>query len=159
MLKQCLVINEPFPQNRHRIFLRSVFDSLNPLYHVFVHYATNLSHIVSDLAFPAHVAAYKGDLLALRTLIEQGVININERDEKMSTPAHKAAGQGHMQVLQWLVEMGANSTLSCSLQPLLSNAKSCLISAIRSLSSDEGIVKLHGDSTVGPTEIQYRDQR
>ena len=65
----------------------------------------------SDLAFPAHVAAYKGDLLTLRTLIEQGVININERDEKMSTPAHKAAGQGHIQVLQWLVEMGANSKL------------------------------------------------
>ena len=62
-----------------------------------------------DLAFPAHVAAYKGDLLSLRTLIEQGVININKRDEKMSTPAHKAAGQGHLQVLQWLVEMGANS--------------------------------------------------
>ena len=63
----------------------------------------------SDLAFPAHVAAYKGDFLTLRTLIEQGVININERDEKMSAPAHKAAGQGHIQVLQWLVEMGANS--------------------------------------------------
>ena len=55
------------------------------------------------------MAAYKDDLATLRTLIEQGVININERDEKMSTPAHKAAGQGHVRVLQWLVEMGANS--------------------------------------------------
>jgi len=55
------------------------------------------------------VAAYKGDLFTLQTLIEQGIININERDDKMSTPAHKAAGQGHVEVLQWLVEMGANS--------------------------------------------------
>jgi len=61
-----------------------------------------------NLAFPAHVAAFKGDLATLKTLIEQGVININERDEKMSTPAHKAAGQGHVNVLHWLVETGAN---------------------------------------------------
>ncbi|XP_011438957.3 ankyrin repeat domain-containing protein 42 [Magallana gigas] len=64
-----------------------------------------------NLAFPAHVAAYTGDLDHLRMLVENGVININERDEKGSTPAHKAAGNGHLHVLQWLVEMGANMTI------------------------------------------------
>ena len=44
---------------------------------------------LSDLAFPAHVAAYTGDLDHLRMLVENGVININERDDKGSTPAHK----------------------------------------------------------------------
>ncbi|XP_048588928.1 ankyrin repeat domain-containing protein 42 [Nematostella vectensis] len=61
-----------------------------------------------NLAFPAHVAAYNGDLPQLKMLIETGVVSISERDEKGSTPAHKAAGNGHVQVLQWLVENGAN---------------------------------------------------
>ncbi|XP_031566533.1 ankyrin repeat domain-containing protein 42-like [Actinia tenebrosa] len=61
-----------------------------------------------NLAFPAHVAAYNGDLPQLKMLIETGVVSINERDSKGSTPAHKAAGNGHVQVLQWLVENGAN---------------------------------------------------
>ncbi|XP_064615076.1 ankyrin repeat domain-containing protein 42-like [Liolophura sinensis] len=68
-----------------------------------------------NLSFPAHVAAYSGDLEHLRMLVENGVVNINERDEKGSTPAHKAAGQGHIQVLQWLVEMGANTSLTNNL--------------------------------------------
>lgn len=61
-----------------------------------------------NLAFPAHIAAANGDLSHLRMLIEQGVVNINEKDDKGSTPAHKAAGNGHLDSLQWLVEMGAN---------------------------------------------------
>lgn len=65
-----------------------------------------------NLAFPAHVAAYNGDLGHLRMLIENGVVNINERDDKGSTPAHKAAGNGHIHVLQWLIEMGANMTIA-----------------------------------------------
>jgi ankyrin repeat domain-containing protein 42 len=42
-----------------------------------------------DLAFPAHVAALNGDLDHIKLLVEQGVININERDDKGSTIAHK----------------------------------------------------------------------
>ncbi|XP_038674993.1 ankyrin repeat domain-containing protein 42-like isoform X2 [Scyliorhinus canicula] len=61
-----------------------------------------------NLAFPAHVSAFKGDHEALRQLVESGVININERDDKGSTPMHKAAGQGHIGCLQWLIEMGAD---------------------------------------------------
>ncbi|NXJ43130.1 ANR42 protein, partial [Ciconia maguari] len=60
------------------------------------------------LAFPAHGAAFKGDLLVLRRLVRSGVININERDDKGSTLMHKAAGQGHIHCLQWLIEMGAD---------------------------------------------------
>lgn len=45
--------------------------------------------LVADLSFPAHVAAYNGELDHLRMLIENGVVNINERDDKGSTPAHK----------------------------------------------------------------------
>ncbi|XP_071501313.1 ankyrin repeat domain-containing protein 42-like [Diadema antillarum] len=61
-----------------------------------------------NLAFPAHMAAGSGDISHLRMLIEQGVVNINERDDKGSTPAHRAAGNGNLECLQWLVEMGAN---------------------------------------------------
>ncbi|ELU06087.1 hypothetical protein CAPTEDRAFT_176081 [Capitella teleta] len=65
-----------------------------------------------NLAFPAHVSAYNGDVGHLRMLVENGIVNINERDDKGSTPAHKAAGQGHLDVLQWLIEMGANMTIT-----------------------------------------------
>jgi ankyrin repeat domain-containing protein 42 len=65
-----------------------------------------------NLAFPAHVAAYTGDLPHLRMLVENGIVNINERDEKGSTPAHKAAGNGHLDILEWLIEMGANINIT-----------------------------------------------
>jgi ankyrin repeat domain-containing protein 42 len=67
---------------------------------------------ILDLAFPAHVAAYNGDLEHIKLLIEQGVVHINERDERGATLAHKAAGQGHLHVLQWLIEMGASMELA-----------------------------------------------
>ena len=43
----------------------------------------------TDLSYPAHLAAYSGDLEHLESLIEKGVSNINEQDEKGSTAAHK----------------------------------------------------------------------
>ncbi|KAM6212617.1 LOW QUALITY PROTEIN: ankyrin repeat domain-containing protein 42 [Sarcoramphus papa] len=64
------------------------------------------------LAFPAHGAAFKGDLLVLRRLVRSGVININERDDKGSTLMHKAAGQGHIHCLRWLIEMGADCDIT-----------------------------------------------
>ncbi|XP_038033458.2 ankyrin repeat domain-containing protein 42 isoform X1 [Anas platyrhynchos] len=60
------------------------------------------------LAFPAHSAAFKGDILVLRRLVKTGVVNINEQDDKGSTLMHKAAEQGHVHCLQWLLERGAD---------------------------------------------------
>ncbi|CAF3704468.1 unnamed protein product [Adineta steineri] len=65
-----------------------------------------------NLAFPAHVAAYNGDLDHIKLLVEQGVVNINERDERGGTLAHKAAGQGHIDILRWLIDMGASMDLT-----------------------------------------------
>ncbi|KAM3936443.1 ankyrin repeat domain-containing protein 42 [Leptodactylus fuscus] len=65
-----------------------------------------------NLAFPAHVAALKGDLVTLRNLIESGIININERDDRGSTPLHKAAGLGQVECIQWLLEMGADYNIT-----------------------------------------------
>ncbi len=67
---------------------------------------------ILDLAFPAHIAAYNGDLDHVKLLVEQGVVNVNERDERGATLAHKAAGQGHLHILQWLLEMGASMELT-----------------------------------------------
>ncbi|KAM6157490.1 ankyrin repeat domain-containing protein 42 [Rhynchocyon petersi] len=64
------------------------------------------------LAFPGHVAAFRGDLEVLKKLVDDGVININERDSNGSTPMHKAAGQGHIACLQWLIKMGADSNIT-----------------------------------------------
>ncbi len=68
--------------------------------------------VFKDLAFPAHVAAYNGDIDHVKLLVEQGVVNVNERDERGATLAHKAAGQGHLEILQWLIEMGASMDLT-----------------------------------------------
>ena len=54
------------------------------------------------------MAAFNGDLEHIKLLVEQGVININERDDKGSSIAHKAAGQGHLHIIQWLIENGAD---------------------------------------------------
>ncbi|XP_065056506.1 ankyrin repeat domain-containing protein 42-like isoform X1 [Rhopilema esculentum] len=73
-----------------------------------VEYDVNHPETAEDLTFPAHVAAYKGDLAYLQMLVETGVVSINERDDKGATPAHKAAGNGQIEVLKWLIEQGGN---------------------------------------------------
>ncbi|XP_014441936.1 ankyrin repeat domain-containing protein 42 isoform X1 [Tupaia chinensis] len=77
-----------------------------------VEYETNDPEEQETLAFPGHMAAFKGDLEMLKKLVEDGVININERDDSGSAPMHKAAGQGHIECLQWLIKMGADSNIT-----------------------------------------------
>lgn len=50
-------------------------------------------NVFEQTAFPAHSAAYSGDLPYLRRLIEGGVIKIDERDEQGCTPLHKGNTQ------------------------------------------------------------------
>ncbi|PNJ51006.1 ANKRD42 isoform 2, partial [Pongo abelii] len=52
------------------------------------------------------------DLGMLKKLVEDGIININERADNGSTLMHKAAGQGHIECLQWLIKMGADSNIT-----------------------------------------------
>ncbi|XP_071888931.1 ankyrin repeat domain-containing protein 42 isoform X5 [Anas platyrhynchos] len=57
------------------------------------------------LAFPAHSAAFKGDILVLRRLVKTGVVNINEQDDKGSTLMHKVRAYRKIQELQHLLEI------------------------------------------------------
>merc|ERR1712226_1108397 len=92
-----------------------------------------------NLAFPAHVAALNGDLDHLKMLIEQGIVSLNERDDKGATPAHKAAGNGHLRCLQWLTEMGADFNIKNSAEetPLDVAKRFAQLACIRFLGGDE----------------------
>ncbi|XP_038033469.2 ankyrin repeat domain-containing protein 42 isoform X6 [Anas platyrhynchos] len=57
------------------------------------------------LAFPAHSAAFKGDILVLRRLVKTGVVNINEQDDKGSTLMHKVRAYHKIQELQHLLKI------------------------------------------------------
>ncbi|CAL8078244.1 unnamed protein product [Calicophoron daubneyi] len=75
----------------------------------------NPSLLMSEFAkhaFPAHMAAYTGNLTELQGLINSGTIKIDERDEQGATALHKAAGQGHVEIVQWLCENGADTSIS-----------------------------------------------
>ncbi|KAH0625229.1 hypothetical protein JD844_033534 [Phrynosoma platyrhinos] len=73
---------------------------------------TAAEYVYVDLTFPGHEAAFRGDLDTLRTLLENRIININERDDKGSTLLHKAAGQGHLHVLEWLINREADCDIA-----------------------------------------------
>ncbi|XP_060091317.1 ankyrin repeat domain-containing protein 42 [Heteronotia binoei] len=65
-----------------------------------------------NLTFPGHDAAFRGDLETIRSLLENHIISINERDDKGSTLLHKAAGQGHLNLIQWLIDREANCNIT-----------------------------------------------
>ncbi|XP_077197472.1 ankyrin repeat domain-containing protein 42 isoform X2 [Paroedura picta] len=65
-----------------------------------------------NLRFPGHDAAFRGDFDTIRSLLENRVININERDDKGSTLLHKAAGQGNLNLIQWLIDREANCNIT-----------------------------------------------
>ncbi|XP_049679422.1 ankyrin repeat domain-containing protein 42 isoform X3 [Accipiter gentilis] len=101
------------------------------------------------LAFPAHCAAFKGDLLVLRRLVRSGVININERDDKGSTLMHKAAGQGHVHCLQWLIEMGAD----CDITNDAGETPKDVAKRFAHLAAVELLTRITGDSNSSDEEL------
>lgn len=101
------------------------------------------------LAFPAHDAAFRGDLLVLRRLVRCGVININERDDKGSTLMHKAAGQGHIHCLQWLIEMGAD----CDITDDAGETPKDVAKRFAQLAAVELLTQRTGDSNSGDEEL------
>lgn len=66
----------------------------------------------SKMAFPAHIAAYNGDLNCLMDLVEEGCVKVDEKDEQGSTLLHKAAEQGHIKLVQWLLTNGADPLIT-----------------------------------------------
>ncbi|XP_054830100.1 ankyrin repeat domain-containing protein 42 [Eublepharis macularius] len=67
---------------------------------------------LENFTFPGHDAAFRGDIETIRSLLENRVISINERDDKGSTLLHKAAGQGHLSLLEWLINREADCNIT-----------------------------------------------
>jgi prolyl 4-hydroxylase len=57
---------------------------------------------------PAHHAAYKGDVEALRAYLHESEINVDDRDDDGWTLLAYAAHSGHMEAVRFLIESGAN---------------------------------------------------
>ncbi|VDP35498.1 unnamed protein product [Schistosoma mattheei] len=64
------------------------------------------SEYSETLAFPAHTAAYSGDLIQLRVLIDKKLVCSLPQKAVVD-----AAGQGHLKIIQWLRENGADPKL------------------------------------------------
>nr|XP_047911181.1 ankyrin repeat domain-containing protein 42 isoform X3 [Anser cygnoides] len=107
------------------------------------------------LAFPAHSAAFKGDLLVLRRLVKSGVININERDDKGSTLMHKAAAQGHVHCLQWLLGMGAD----CDITDDAGETPKDVAKRFAQLAAVELLTQRTGDSNSSDEELDANNAR
>jgi ankyrin repeat protein len=56
---------------------------------------------------PLHDAAFKGSVLMITTLLEEGA-NVNARNRYSDIPLHFAAMQGHIEVITALLEAGAD---------------------------------------------------
>ncbi|XP_068002198.1 ankyrin repeat domain-containing protein 42 [Melanerpes formicivorus] len=105
------------------------------------------------LAFPAHGAAFKGDLLALRRLVRSGAININERDDEGSALLHKAAAQGHIQCLQWLIEMGAN----CDIKNDAGETPKAVAKRFAQVAAVDLLTQVTGDSASSEEELDAKN--
>ena len=45
--------------------------------------------VFKGTVYPAHMAAYQGDLQVLQSLVSRGIAGVNDRDDTNCTPAHK----------------------------------------------------------------------
>lgn len=59
--------------------------------------------------YPLHVAAVRGSLEEIETLLENGA-NINVKGEHDFTPLHSAVEQGHPEAVKLILENGADSS-------------------------------------------------
>jgi len=59
---------------------------------------------------PIHIAAIRGDIDAIKLLMEVGV-DINAQGEHGYTPLHEAVEQGQLEVAKLLLENGCNTSL------------------------------------------------
>ena len=57
---------------------------------------------------PAHHAAQKGDLTALKTHVTNNKKLVNQQDENGWTPLHEAVRSGHLSAVKYLIEQGAD---------------------------------------------------
>ena len=80
-----------------------------------------VSMAMTGCATPLHIAAARGDINAVKALLEQRA-DVNKRDKNSSTPLHEAASKGHANIVRLLIEKGAdvNATLSDGTTPLTS---------------------------------------
>ncbi|XP_038617928.1 ankyrin repeat domain-containing protein 42 isoform X2 [Tachyglossus aculeatus] len=107
-----------------------------------------------SLTFPGHQAAFQGDLETLRKLVENGIININERDSLGSTPLHKA-GQGHMDCLRWLIAMGAD----CNITNKAQETPGDVARRFARLAAGQLLGTLQGEEEEAPEVIDAKDSR
>ena len=66
-----------------------------------------VSMAMTGCATPLHIAAARGDINAVKALLEQRA-DVNKRDKNSSTPLHEAASKGHANIVRLLIEKGAD---------------------------------------------------
>mmetsp|Transcript_11508 Transcript_11508/g.20972 ORF Transcript_11508/g.20972 Transcript_11508/m.20972 type:complete len:177 (+) Transcript_11508:277-807(+) len=56
---------------------------------------------------PLHKAAHNGDLAAVKNILEEGEIAVDEPGAAERRPLHRAAGGNHIDICKFLIEKGA----------------------------------------------------
>src|SRR3990167_222334 len=66
-----------------------------------------VSMAMTGCATPLHIAAARGDINAVKALLEQRA-DVNKRDKNGSTPLNEASSKGHANIVRLLIEKGAD---------------------------------------------------
>eukprot|EP00731_Ephydatia_muelleri_P030319 Em0021g842a len=90
-------------------------NGLTPLACALQHHKTQSIEYLRSIEYPAHVMCCHGDLAHMKSLIGQGAVSINGRDDAGDTLAHKAAIHDQLECLLWLIQNGADVSLVNSL--------------------------------------------
>src|SRR3989338_8964346 len=76
-----------------------------------------VSMAMTGCATPLHIAAARGDINAVKALLEQRA-DVNKRDKNGSTPLNEASSKGHANIVSLLIEKGADTTITATLPSL-----------------------------------------